>query len=214
MDKSWPKPRRKLVGPDILESTHKALKTTGGAIQLPADRNATPRKTPSKRKGYLSAAAPGIEALDLALSVTTGSSPLNGDESDDSDSDGEGSPTPLPSYPFTFTYRSTASPTPAPSNSGQSPPPSPALTAMSDDQDMPPAQGGPQQQQLVLVPNQAQGDGQPAGNDTPAPPIQPPPSPSCCPRSRHWQSKPPERAAKTSTSNSCPRAASRLLTPN
>ncbi|KAJ6527529.1 hypothetical protein B0H19DRAFT_1243316 [Mycena capillaripes] len=74
-------------GPGTLETSHKAQKTTDGAIQLPADRDASPRDTPRRRRRPAHN-RPAIDPLDLpgpsSLNVITGTDIFDGDENSDS----------------------------------------------------------------------------------------------------------------------------------
>ncbi|KAJ7274755.1 hypothetical protein C8J57DRAFT_1592039 [Mycena rebaudengoi] len=173
------------------ESSHKARRIADGAIQLPADRNASPRDTPKTRKSYRPPVPPPITALDVAgtssLSTSTGDifSPSSNEDSD-TDDDLDRPTRPLPFRTHRDAGRATsqtpstpaAAPSPRPpsppaSVSALSPrPPSPTDTVMSDgDQDM--NGGGPppiQQQQPPPPPQQQQ-------QPPPPPPVMPPPIP-------------------------------------
>ncbi|KAJ7470218.1 hypothetical protein B0H11DRAFT_1920029 [Mycena galericulata] len=131
-----PLPTKKQRGPSTLAS-HKAPKTKEGAIQLPADRNASPRETPRVRKIYRPTAHPSITPFDVAgpSTLETSTSEIftpNSDDESDSEPDEDRLSRPLPFYTSIFGGRSrTASPTP--SVPAQSPPPhSPADSTMSD----------------------------------------------------------------------------------
>ncbi|KAJ7927682.1 hypothetical protein B0H13DRAFT_2553551 [Mycena leptocephala] len=113
--------KRRAKGPSTLEGqqpSHKALKSTSGPIQLPADRNASP--------------------------LTSTAENLSSSDSDD-DFDEEEVEVDRPTRPIPRSYSLAPSPAPTPSAAAQSPPPqSPADTTMGDgDDDMNAAAAGP-----------------------------------------------------------------------
>ncbi|KAJ7886989.1 hypothetical protein B0H13DRAFT_2342636 [Mycena leptocephala] len=134
------------------QPSHKALKSTSGPIQLPADRNTSPRETPRRKRTYRPTSPPNINALNFAgpsSLVTSTAENLSSSDSDD-DFDEEEVEVDRPTRPIPRSYSLAPSPAPTPSAAAQSPPPqspidpqSPADTTMGDgDDDMNAAAAG------------------------------------------------------------------------